>query len=144
MDKLNALDMFKFFLKNNPDTTVTYSSYKHALSEFHKKAVQMILCGKTFYMGHKLGLIRIKKVERNFDKPSINWGETNKLKAEGINKHVYFTDEYWYRWYWNKSRASLKNKSVYKFSPTEGSKGNKKKLVQTIKMDQFAHLNFVQ
>lgn len=142
MDKLGPKDMFKDYKKQNPDTKVTYTLYKHVISRFFKMAVIKVLEGSVFYMGNKLGLIRIKRVPRSFNHPTINWGETNKLKAQGINKHVYFTDDWWYRWYWDKSKVALKNKSVYKFSPTEGINGNKKLLVKTIKNDEFAHTKF--
>lgn len=142
MDKFSAEDMYRFYKRSNPDSDVTYTLYKHILSEFLKKAADKILDGEVLYLGHKLGAIRIKKVERNFDKPTINWCETNKLKAEGINQHVYYTDPYWYRWCWDKSTVALKNKSVYKFSPTEGANGQKKALVRRLNEDEFAYLNY--
>ncbi len=134
--------MYEWYRKNNPGSDVTYTLYKHILVEFYKKASKKILEGETFNLGHKLGSIRIKKVERNFNRPTINWHETNKLKEQGINKHVYFTDPYWFRWAWDKSTVALRNKSVYKFSPTEGKNGNKKMLVRMLKTDEFAQLNY--
>lgn len=142
MDRLGVKDMYRDYKKKNPGTDVTYALYKHTISEFCKKAVDRVLEGDTLYLGHKLGCIRIKKVPRNFDNPVIDWYETNKLKAEGINKHIYYTDPYWFRWYWDKSRPALKNKSVYKFEATKGETGNVKKLVRKIKNDPFAELNY--
>ena len=142
MDRYTAEDMYAYYIKNNPDSDVTYTLYKYTLSKFLKKAVLKILDGETFYLGHKLGAVRIKRVERNFEKPTIDWYETNKLKAQGINKHIYYTDNDWSRWFWEKPKAPLKNKSVYKFNPTEGKSGNKKALVKRLKTDEFAHLNY--
>lgn len=142
MDKFNAMDMFLFFKKQYPDTDVTYTLYKHILSEFFKKVSIEILDGATFGMGHKLGTVRIRKIERNPDFPSIDWGETRKLNASGEKGFVYFTDDHWFRWSWEKSKAPLKNKSVYRFSPTAGKNGNKKMLVRKLKTDPFAELNY--
>ena len=142
MDRLGAKQMYVFYKKQYPDSDVSYTLFKYTISEFFKKAIKQVLNGKEFYLGHKLGSIRIRKVARNFDKPTINWFETNKLKAKGINKHVFFTDEFWYRFSWNKRSAALKNKSVYKFSATEGANGNKKQLVRKLREDDFAHINF--
>lgn len=134
--------MFHDFKRNNPGTDITYTLYKHILSKFFKKASDYILEGEKLRLGHKLGNIYIKKVRRNPDKPMIDWGETNKLKAQGINKLVYYTDEFWYRWAWEKNRAALRNKSVYKFSATKGINGNVKKLVRKLKEDPFAEVKF--
>lgn len=142
MDKLGPKEMFADYTKQNPGTQVTYTLYKYIISQFFKKAVKKILAGFTFYLGNNLGLIRIKKVPRSFENPTINWEETNKLKAQGINKHVFFTDDWWYRWYWDKSKVALKNKSVYKFHATKGETGNTKLLSRTIKNDEFAHTKY--
>lgn len=134
--------MYKDYMRMNPESDVTYTLYKYTIAQFFKKAAKRILEGDVLYLGHKLGAIRIKKVPRNPGTKSIDWYETNKLKAQGINKHVYFTDPFWYRWYWDKRNAALKNKSVYKFSPTEGKNGNKKALPKKLRSDEFAYLNY--
>jgi len=142
MDRFSAVHMYKYYIKNNPASDVTYTLFKYTVSKFFKKSVIKILDGETFYLGHKLGTIRIKRVERDFSRPTIDWYETNKLKAEGISKHIYYTDDDWCRWCWEKNKAPLKNKSVYKFNPSEGRNGNKKALVKRLKTDEFAHLNY--
>ena len=95
-------------------------------------------------MGQRLGTIRIKKIPRTFNKPTIDWGETNRLKKQGIKQLVYYTDDFYYRWNWDKHRCLVKNKSVYTFAPTAGQRGNRKKLVEKLKTDEFAHLNYKQ
>lgn len=142
MRKFSAKDMYKAYKKKYPDSDVTYSLFALYIEKFNKAVVEKVLEGKTFYFGHNLGSIRIKKVKRNFNRPTINWYETNKLKAEGINQYVYYTDDHWYRWYWDKYRAKVSNKSVYSFKPTEGQNGAKKQLIRLLKTDEFAYLNF--
>lgn len=142
VSRYSALDAYKWFLKQNPDTTITYPLYKQVISQFNKKVSEAILEGEVFNMGSHLGTLRIKKIERTFTKPTIDWGETNKLKKQGIKQLVYFTDDYYFRWNWDKSRCRVRNKSVYTFSPTSGSGGNRKALVRKLKGDDFAYLNY--
>ena len=118
--------------------------YKYIISKFNKKLVKKVLEGKEFYLGYKLGTISIRRIERNFDKKSVNYFETKKLKAQGIDKVVYYTDDHWFRWYWAKRRCKVPNKSVYKFSPTSGPNGIKRALSTLIQEDEFAFLNFVK
>lgn len=142
--KFSTKDSYRWFKKENPDTQITYSLYKHIISRFNKRVSEEILEGQVFNMGQRLGTIRIKKIPRTFNKPTIDWGETNRLKKQGIKQLVYYTDDYYYRWNWDKHRCLVKNKSVYTFAPTAGQKGNRKKLVQKLKTDEFAYLNYKQ
>lgn len=139
----NMEDVYKEFIKEHPDTILSYKMFKSIISQFNKKAAQKILEGHTLWLGHKLGNIRIKKIERaNYSKPAIDWGETNKLKKQGIEKHVYFTDNFYFRWFWEKARCQVTNKSVYRFRPSGGPNGNRRALVNLLKQDEFAMLNF--
>ena len=98
-------------------------------------------------MKERLGNIRIKKVKRSFRKsPPIDWAESRKLQAKGVEKYlVYYTDPYWYRWYWEKKKCIVKNKSVYCFIPTVSNSkkdGNRNKLVKILREDPLAALRF--
>ena len=135
-------DMYVAYKKDNPESDTTYALYTYIIEKFNKKVIDVILSGKVFYLGHGLGSIRIKKIKRNYNRPTIDWYETNKLKKEGINNHVYYTDEYWYRWYWDKYRAKVSNKTVYRFDPMKGPTGSRKRLVKHLRNDEFAHLNY--
>lgn len=137
-----AEEMYKFYQHIYPNKDVPYLMFKYIISQYNKKSIDKILDGYTLKLGSNLGNIRIKKIERNFDKPVVNWEETNKLKKQGIKKLVYFTDKYYYRFYWEKKAAKIKNKSVYRFDPTGGRVGNKKKLVEFLKTDEFAETKF--
>lgn len=142
VSKYSAKDAYRWFKKNNPNTTITYTLYKHIISQFNKKVSERVLDGEVFNMGYKLGTIRIKKIPRTFNKLSVDWGETNRLKKQGIKQLVYYTDDYYYRWNWDKNRCLVKNKSVYTFAPTAGLKGNRRKLVSRLKSDEFAFMNY--
>lgn len=142
MKNHTAKDMYRYYRQNNPGTDVTYTQFKYIISRFNKIAAAKILEGETLNLGNRLGKIRIRRVKRNHNKLSVDWMATNRLKADGINKLVYFTDEYWYRWYWEKKACQIPNKSVYKFRPTGGDHGNRKALARLLKGDEFSHLNF--
>lgn len=142
VSKFSTADAYKWFKKKHPDTTITYPLYKHIISQFNKKVSNAILDGEVFNMGYKMGTIRIKRIARSFNKPAIDWGETNRLKQQGIKQLVYFTDDNYYRWNWDKHRCLVKNKSVYTFAPTAGLYGNKRKLVARLKTDEFAFMNY--
>lgn len=137
-----AVDIYNYYKKNNPGIDTSYTQFKYILSQFNKKAVVHILQGRSLNFHNRLGRMRIKKVKRNFNSKTVDWLETNKLQKQGINKLVFYTDDYWYRWYWEKRTCTIPNKSVYSFRPTGGDDGNRKKLVHLLKTDEFAHLNF--
>ena len=134
MNRYGAKDMYKFFVKKNPDTDVTYTLFKYIISKFNKKIVNKVLDGT----------ISIRRIERNFDKKSVNYFETKRLKEQGIDKVVYYTDDHWFRWYWTKAKCQVPNKSVYKFSPTSGPNGIKRALSNKLNQDEFAFLNYVK
>lgn len=132
----NAMDMYKEFVKENPETDITYPLFKHILSGYNKCLVNMIIEeGILFNPNFNIGKFGVKKIERNFNKKTIDWGETNKLKAKGINQHVYFTDDFYYRIGWDKINCTLKNKAVYRFKPTYSVR---KHLVRFIKTNPLA------
>jgi hypothetical protein len=136
----NAEDMYKFFKTKHPNSDVNKRQYINVVELFFKAARDEILEGKTFKLGQRLGSIRILKVKRTYRRPRINIVETLKLYRQGIKKNVYFTDEYWYRWYWNKKSCQVTNKTVYCFQPTIGANGNTKKLSQKLQNEEFSYL----
>jgi hypothetical protein len=138
-DCYNAKDMYKEFKKENPDTDITYSLFKHILSGYNKTLVEEIIKGMIFNPNYNIGKILIKKIERSFNKKTIDWGETNKLKKQGIKQMVYFTDNYYYRISWDKVNCTIKNKFVYRFQPTYTFK---KMLVSSLKNDALSKIIF--
>ena len=116
-----------------------------------------ILEGREFNMGNNLSTLSIIRRDRDPRSPRIDWGESNKYKAEllqagealydsitelGSKWYVYHTDEFYCKYYWKKGKCKIKNKSVYRFDPTRGIKGNKEKLITLLKEDDLAYLKF--
>ena len=131
--------------------------FKSICSEFNMMIIDYILDGKEFNMGNNLSTLSIKGIDRNNSKPTIDWGESNLYKkeilergdklfdnktGEGVKWHIYYTDSKYYRYFWNKGKCKIPNKSVYKFIPTRGLKGNKEKLVNLLQEDDLAYLKF--
>ena len=66
----------------------------------------------------------------------------DKETGEGTKWQIYYTDDYYFKYYWNKGKCRVPNKSVYKFTATRGLKGNKEKLTKLLKSDDLAYLKF--
>ena len=108
-------------------------------------------------MGNNLSTISIVRRERDPRSPRVDWGESNKYKQElldngeeiydhitelGKKWFIYHTDEFYCKYYWNKGKCKIPNKSVYRFDATRGLKGNKDKLIALLKEDDLAYLKF--
>jgi|TARA_B110000908_G_scaffold169893_1_gene228042 hypothetical protein len=124
---------------------------------FNIGIMDYILEGREFNMGNNLSTLSIIRRDRDPRSPRIDWGESNKYKAEllqagealydsitelGSKWYVYHTDEFYCKYYWKKGKCKIKNKSVYRFDPTRGIKGNKEKLITLLKEDELAYLKF--
>ena len=119
--------------------------------------VNGILEGGEFSMGSNLSTISIRRIERNPSKPTIDWWESNRYKQEllaqgkelfdvstgqGEKWFIYYTDPWYCKYHWQKSRCKISNKSAYRFTPTRGIKGNKEKLTKLLRDDDLAYLRF--
>lgn len=119
--------------------------------------VDGILEGSEFSMGSNLSTISIRRIERNPSKPTIDWWESNRYKQEllaqgkelfdvstgqGEKWFIYYTDPWYCKYHWQKSRCKISNKSAYRFTPTRGIKGNKEKLTKLLRDDDLAYLRF--
>jgi len=148
--------IYKDYLELNK-TFVEDAVFKSICAEFNIAIIDYILEGKTFNMGNYLSSLSVRQINRNNSKPTIDWGESNIYKKEILDKgdklfnketgegtkwHIYYTDLKYYRYFWNKGRCNVPNKSVYKFTPTRGLKGNKEKLTNLLKEDELAYLKF--
>ena len=143
--------------KEMSKSPVDYSTFKKILIEFNTEIMNTLLKGKTFNMGYKLSTLSIWRRKRDPRTPRVNWGESLKIKRDLIEKGiepynsttgkgekwiVYFTDGQYFRFRWYKDKCRVKNKTVYKFEPTRGVKGNKQKLINLINNDDLAYLRF--
>lgn len=145
-ERLGAKHMYREFKKANPDTDITYAYYRAVLESFSDALAEELLNGAVFNMGQRLGTLRVKKIKRNPNSRTIDWNETMKMWEEQGKKEgfIYWTDDTYYRWAWDKRKALVKNKSAYRFDPTGGKKGLKKKLTERLRKDPFASTNYTE
>lgn len=145
-ERLGAKNMYRAYKKEHVDTDVTYTYYRAVLESFSKLLAEELLNGAVFNMGQRLGTLRIKKIKRNPKSRTIDWNETLKMWKEQGEKDgfIYWTDDTYYRWAWDKRKAIVKNKSAYRFDPTGGVKGLKKRLTDRLRNDPFAGLNYTE
>ncbi len=131
--------------------------FKELCFDFNEMIIDMLLEGGEFNMGNNLSTISILRMDRNPQRKVIDWVESNKYKAElvknkiklyddstgeGTKWHIYYTDDYYCKYYWYKGRCKVKNKSVYRFDASRGIKGNKEKLTRLLQNDDLAYLRF--
>jgi hypothetical protein len=149
-------DIYKDYIEEYDDS-IDFKDFRGMCSDFNILIMDHLLDGGKFNMKNNLSTISIARVERDNSKPTIDWGESNQYKKElldegvklynkstkeGTKWHIYYTDKDYYRYYWNKGKCTIPNKSVYKFIPTRGIKGNKEKLTYLLKSDDLAYLKF--
>jgi len=120
---------------------------------------------KVINMKSYMGFMYIQKIPRFSEKFSSkssrmpNWNESNKYKAELIDKGIqikdknhpdgknwiiYYTDDYYFRYCWSKKKGAcrVKNHTFYSFVPTNGLKGAKKQLINANKNNPFLHKTY--
>ena len=149
-------DIHKDYIKHVEDPIET-RVFKEICEEFNMHVVNVILDGGEFGMGSNLSTLSIRRIERNPSKPTIDWWESNKYKQElvaqgkelynaeteeGEKWFIYYTDPWYCKYHWQKSRCRIPNKTAYRFTPTRGAKGNKEKLTKLLKEDELAYLRF--
>lgn len=153
---LTIKDIHKDYVKHVEDPIET-RLFKQICEEFNMLIVDGILDGGEFSMGSNLSTLSIRRIERNPSKPTIDWWESNKYKQEllaegkelfdvstgkGEKWFIYYTDPWYCKYHWQKSRCKISNKSAYRFTPTRGIKGNKEKLTKLLRDDDLAYLRF--
>jgi hypothetical protein len=127
---------------------------------------RLVQDGDVINMKNYMGYLYIQKVQRNIagytSKSSRmpNWPESKKYKQElidegiqvkdvdhpdGKNWLVYFDDDYYLRYSWNKKRGAcrVKNHNYYSFCPTNGTNGAKKQLTKANRDNGFLHKTYI-
>ena len=137
--------------------TLPYNQWKELCEEFNNMVIDALLDGERVEMGSGLSYLQIIRDKNEFKKPSVDWKASYKLRQELLDEGkelfdsktgkgekwlVYFTNEYYFRYYWNKKYASCRNSRVYQFIPARGNTGAKTKLVKLLTTDELSHMRF--
>jgi len=148
-------DIYKDYVKNNEK--IDKKAFIDVCSDFNMLVIEHLLEGKALKLGHNLSYIQVVKMVRDPRSPRVDWLESNKYKqelldsaiqiydketGEGQKWQIYYTDEHYFKYYWNKGKCRVPNKSVYRFTATRGLKGNKEKLTRLLRSDELAYLRF--
>lgn len=135
-------DIYVYFKEKHPDVEIEEPLFKEICEIFNKMIFEYIREGGVFNMGHNLSTLSIVRKKRNMRRKTVNFAETKKLKEQGIDAVVYFTDKYYVTHYWKKNSCKLKNKSVFRFRATRGEVGNKTLLVKKVQEHPLAMLKY--
>lgn len=129
---------------------MSHDKYRDIISNFFKAASTDLMEGKKLNLLNNSGYLFIKRIERSFKKPRVNWGESNKQKQEHIDNGdiplkgnnggkpwlIYFTDDEYFRLAWARPIVGMKHTNFYKFIPArgrEGKEGFKEQMAHLIK-----------
>lgn len=155
-DQKKHSDVYEYFKRMNPESSISRAMFYSYLKQLNYELTKMIIEGMCFRVGNNLGYIYVQKSDRNFKYKTINWGATNKLKKQGINKLIYYTTDTVYRIVWK--RISTKkiykllgldgNREVdkymcYDFKPTSGVGSFKRRVAKAIHEDPMAQTRFI-
>lgn len=106
------------------------ATYKAILNTFNALlSIHIIEEDSWVDLPYRLGQLRIRKRKVNLDNLKCDFGLFRKtgIKAKHLNEH---SGEYYCRFYWNKTKCIVVNKSYYSFIP---SWTNKRKLAAHLK-----------
>jgi hypothetical protein len=150
----SSRDLYGFYVKLGG--TLSWAKWRDVVSTLNQEVMDVIIYeGREFDMGSNLSRISVIRIDRNHSAPRVDWSSTHALKKEllaegkelmtndnpeGTPYLVYYTDDWYCRFYWEKFGCKVRNKSAYRFDATRGLKGNKTRLVQLLQSDSTAHL----
>lgn len=136
-------DIYEFY-KNNSKTSLDKKTVRKVLTELNTELLKLVVYeGYDLYMGSRLGSIRIRKFNNSLrldkngeiaNKLKVDWHKTRKKWEElypkkspeeikkikdkplvyHLNEH---TDNYVFKWYWDKVTCNIPNQSAYFFEP---------------------------
>lgn len=135
--------------KNKVVEVINFNRWLNIINTYIAKGMAHIIDGDVFILGHNLGKIAGKHIERNHKNKQVNWEETRK-QPRVLNpvtgrmipeKFIYFTEDSYARIGWFKTKK-LTNETVYEFAPTFGKKGFKAAFSRANRQNQMLKFKY--
>lgn len=107
-----------------PVEVISYTRFKAIMDTFFRRAQHRITHGEKLALGHRLGYIAPRRVERNHSKKSVNWKLTMQQPRNpvtGRRPAVFWTDDYYVRIGWERTKKQRRKMKQYQFDPTKGT-----------------------
>lgn len=124
--------MHNFYIYRRAGTKVVevinYDRFYDIMFAYITEARKHLVKGEMLMLGHNLGNIMARCVERTHSNKQVNWLKSMALpkvmNAEGemVHQLVYFNDDEYIRMGWKKL-GKITNETVYAFQPTRGKRG---------------------
>lgn len=104
----------------NKHFVVDYKRFSDVIALFNKKATASIIKGERLRLGHGLGYLTAKRIERNYNRPRMDVIATMKARRGGDpTARIYYTDDDYCRIAWQKN-GNVRHCYAYEFKPTYG------------------------
>lgn len=149
-------DIYKFYKANGG--TLPKHLFKNICCDFNIHSMNKVIEeARSLDMGSNLGYIKIERIARNWSRPQVNWGESNKYKkelleegkqlfneetGEGEKYLIYHTEPFYCRFKWIRWSNRLPNKKLYNFKPTRGKHGVVTKLKEHLAEDETNYIKY--
>lgn len=135
---LTIRDIYKKYKEVTPkDKRVKYAVFANIIKECNKEVVRVIVEeAETLRLPMRLGMLKITKYERSYNKAKYKWALNYKATKENGFK-VYHDQTYVYAWRWNKKTSIIKNKTWYKFVACRQAKRAVPKALKTLNIDYY-------
>lgn len=152
--QINTKAIFNICNEKKYIEDIEYKLFAQVVREFNKKISIEILNGYKFHCWG-LGIFEILRVPRKV--ATINWNASNKFRKELIEKGItpydkrdhpdgqmwfqYFTDPWYYKWSWYKTKATKYVTNSYYYTFT-ASFSNKRGIALVVKNNELAELDY--
>lgn len=120
-ETLTLTHSYKYYIKDIEPLSkynIDVKTYKHICITFNTMLSDGIINEDSWIdLPYRLGQLRIKKHKINLDNLKCDFGLYRKtgIKAKHLNEH---SGEYYCRFYWNKTKCIVTNKTYYSFIPS--------------------------
>lgn len=152
--QVNTKYIYNLCIEKGYIQDVDYKTFSLVIREFNKEISDKILKGYKF-KAVNLGIFEVLRVPRK--KATINWNDSKKYKQELIEKgitpysrdenpdgekwFIYFTDPWYFKWVWFKTKASKYVGNLFYYTFT-ASFDNKRGIAKAIKNNNLAELDY--